>query len=186
MTTYRPPVGYMLLGIMTLLAVNLLTLDYSIMAAFLGGMTAAVLVRYKKVCAIASARLSTLLGVGCVAAVVMLFPTAFDLPALLLLTVAFTLVAGGNTLFGIFTSHASRVLGEMTYSIYLLHGLMLFLVFHFGFGLADAAALSSIEHWLVIALCTPVLIALSFWAFLQIESPAMRLSPEVVRWVNTR
>ena len=184
--TSRPPAVYIFLGFLTLLAANLLTLDYSILAAFLGGMAAAVLVRYKKVRVIASARLSTLVVVGCVAAAVVIFPTAFDLVPLLLLSVAFTLVAGGNTLFGLFASHTSRVLGEMTYSIYLLHGLMLFLVFQFGFGLADAATLSAIEHWLVIALCTPMLIALSFSTFLGIESPAMRFAPKVVGWVKSR
>lgn len=183
--TSRPPVGYVALGLLTLLAANLLTLDYSILAAFLGGMTAAVLVRHEKVRVIASTRLSTLVAVACVAAVVLIFPTAFDLMPLLLLTVAFILVAGGNTLFGLFASHTARVLGEMTYSIYLLHGLMLFLVFHFGFDPTQAATLSAVEHWLVIGLCTPFLIALSFLTFLGIESPAMRFTPKVVSWVKS-
>jgi len=181
----RPPAGYLLLGGLALLSVKLLDLHPSIMAAFLGGMAAAVLVRCDKVRAIASARLSALLVAGCVAAVVTQFPTAFRPVPLLLLSVAFILVAGGNTVFGLLTHATARVLGELTYSIYLLHGLLLFGVFHFGLGLANAAALSPTGHWLVIALCTPLLIGLSFLTFLRIESPAMRLAPKVVDWLRS-
>ena len=47
------------------------------------------------------------------------------------------------------------MLGEMSCRIHLFHGLMLFLVFHFGFSFGDTPALSAIEHWLVLPLDEP-------------------------------
>jgi len=180
-----PPAAFVLLGAMTVLALNWLTLDGSIMAAFLGGMAAAVLVRYERVRMIAATKASSVLAVSCMAAVVIGFPSAYDAVPLLLLTVMFTLVAGGNTLFGLLSNHTSRVLGELAYSIYLLHGLVLFLAFRFVLGF-DPAGLSALSHWLVVALCTPVVIALSFVTFHAIELPAMRLMPSTLRWIRSR
>lgn len=187
MVRSRTLIGSLVLGITALLAFKwLLDLDLLFMKAFVGGMAASVLVRYEKVRVIASAKISTMLVVGCVAAVVMIYPTAYGSMPLLLLSIAFTLVAGGNTLFGLLTSHTSRVLGEMAYSIYLLHGIVLFLMFRFLFGFPEAAKLTPIEHWAMIALCTPVLISISFLTFRQIELPAMRIAPKAANWVKSR
>jgi len=181
-----PPAVFVLLGAMTALALNWLTLDYSIMSAFLGGMAAAALVRYERVRMIATAKASSLLAASCLAVVVIAFPTPHSALPLLLLTVMFTLVAAGNTLFGLLSSHTSRVLGELAYSIYLLHGLVLFLVFRFLLGFPDAGGLSALSHWLVVGLCTPVVIALSFLTFYAIELPAMRLVPGATSWIRSR
>ena len=47
----------------------------------------------------------------------------------LLLFVAFFLLVFGNDIFGLLSSPASKLLGEISYSIYLLHGILLFVAF---------------------------------------------------------
>jgi peptidoglycan/LPS O-acetylase OafA/YrhL len=142
-------------------------------------------VRYEKARTFAVKKVSTVLVVGCVVAAVFMYPTAYSSVALLLLTLAFMLVAGGNTVMGIFTHHTSRVLGEMAYGIYLLHGILLFLVFRFLFGYSQSSELSPVEHWTVVCLCTPILILTAFFAFRCIELPGMRLTSKAVIWVDT-
>jgi peptidoglycan/LPS O-acetylase OafA/YrhL len=69
---------------------------------------------------------------GCALAVGM---TQFVAPytiALPLFALFFTAVACGNDFGGLFSSKASLVLGECSYSIYLMHGLVLYLLFTFG------------------------------------------------------
>lgn len=182
----RPPIGFIFIAIIAVIAGIYLRLSLILMGAFLGGISASIFVRYEAVRTFASNIFSSLLLIACIFSVVTIFPTAYSLIPLLLLIIAFTLIAGGNSLFGLFTNHTSRLLGEMTYGIYLLHGVVLFLVFRFGLGFSEAAKLSSIEHWTVIALCTPVLISISFFTLRRIELPAMRIAPIATNWIKLR
>jgi peptidoglycan/LPS O-acetylase OafA/YrhL len=186
LVTSRPPIGYLVVGVSAVIAFKwLFHLDLLFMKAFIGGMAASVLVRYESVRIFSSSKIATMLVVGCVATAVVIYPTAYGAMPLLLLSIAFTLVAGGCTLFGLFINHTSRVLGEMAFSIYLLHGILLFLVFRFLLGFPAAGKLTAIEHWMVIALCTPVLILISFLTFRRIELPAMRIAPKAAHWIKS-
>lgn len=182
----RPPIGYLILALASALAFTwFLDFDLSYAKPFMGGMVAAVLVRNEKFRIFASTKIATLLVLACAVATVVIYPVANDSMPLLLLTIAFTLIAGGNTLFGLLTNHTSRVLGEMAYGIYLLHGILLFVVFRFFIGFRAAAKLDAVEHWMWIALCTPVLISICFLTFRRLEQPAMRISRGAAAWVKT-
>src|SRR5208337_4316552 len=63
------------------------------------------------------------------AAVLILEPTAHTWQAILELTVFFVVVAAGHSFWGMLERPALLWLGEVTYSIYLLHGLLLWAVF---------------------------------------------------------
>ena len=76
-------------------------------------------------------------------------------------------------------SPASRTLGDMAYSIYLVHGLVLSVTFRWWLGPANAAAFSPAAHWALIVGGTPVLVLLCRASFLAIERPAMA-------WVASR
>ena len=102
------------------------------------------------------------------------YASAHGAVPLLLLSAAFALIAGGNSLFGLLTWTVSRFLGEMAYSIYLMHGLILFISFRLIVGSNEAAAFSPLQHWLLVAAITPVLICICFATFTLIEQPAMR------------
>ncbi|GAC1373237.1 MAG: hypothetical protein NVS3B3_07640 [Aquirhabdus sp.] len=66
------------------------------------------------------------------------------------------------------------MLGEMAYSLYLLHGIVLFICFKFILGFNRASHLSTVEHWGVILLCSIVLVIFSFMTYRLIEKPAMK------------
>ncbi|MGV8604363.1 hypothetical protein ACV354_32870, partial [Pseudomonas aeruginosa] len=68
------------------------------------------------------------------------FPSAYQQPATLILGLALPLIAEGWSLFGLLTHALSRFLGEMTYSMYLLHGRILFLSFELLIGRDHANA----------------------------------------------
>ncbi|HCE6307648.1 TPA: acyltransferase, partial [Pseudomonas aeruginosa] len=69
-----------------------------------------------------------------------LFPSAYQETAILILGLAFLLIAAGSSLFGLLTQALSRFLGEMTYSMYLLHGCILFISFELLIGRDNAKA----------------------------------------------
>lgn len=160
--------------------------EISILSAFLGGMAAAVLARVGGVKAFAPSPLASLLILGALAYLLVALPGAYTVSSMLILSIVFILVASGNTLFGVLTSQLSRTLGEMGYGIYLLHGLLLFLVFHLLMGTEAAARLSEVEHWFVIGCLTPLLIVLAFLAYKQIERPSMDSTDRVLVWFRQR
>jgi peptidoglycan/LPS O-acetylase OafA/YrhL len=90
-------------------------------------------------------------------------------------TLFFILVTSGNSFFGILSSMLSRKLGQITYSIYLTHGIVLFVVFRYLLGFKMAAKLTEIEYWGVIALCIFPIIFISQLTFKYIEHPFINL-----------
>jgi peptidoglycan/LPS O-acetylase OafA/YrhL len=100
--------------------------------------------------------------------------------------VFFCIVAAGNGLFGLLTRPAARKLGEMAYSIYMLHGLVLYTTFILILGASRSRALSALVHWSIVVGITPVLLLVSHATFRFIEHPAMRKTRDVERWLKTR
>ncbi|SDC25240.1 acyltransferase family protein [Paraburkholderia lycopersici] len=153
-------------------------------APFFSGILVALLVRRIWFRQIAERRISSLIAIAVVFSALILFPTTYSRIPLVLLSVGFALIAGGATLFGTLTNPLSRMLGEMAYSIYLLHGLVLFTLFHFIIGNYNARLLSPVEYWTSISLTTPVLILISFTTFNCIEKPAMQYTERVASWIR--
>ncbi len=96
-----------------------------------------------------------------------------------LCAIIFTLIACGNNLFGILKNSTLKLLGEVCYSTYLLHGILLFAVFYFGFGILPAKILSPMKYFLIICAITPVLVIISFCGFRWIEQPFMNRAKKI-------
>ncbi len=169
----RPP------AMLLLLAAGVLVTQWTLVTSdnalpFLGGLLAALLARRP-----AFVRFARTTAAGLLAAIALLlsFGLGADLPLaawLAAMTVAFTLIANGNTLFGLLSCRLSRVFGEITYSVYLLHGITLFVTFRFVAGIPEAARFEPATHWALVAAATPALIALSFLSWHYIEQPCLR------------
>lgn len=183
----RPGWPWLLLGLVSTAAL----LDWHALAphlwAFAGGMVAAVASRCVGSHGLARTKAASVLVVGCLAAAVACFPLATDAGALALYALAFVLVACGNPVFGLLHHPVSRLLGESAYSIYLLHGLLLFGLMHFGLG-ADAAggALSAATHWAWVLGLTPLVVVVSQLSYRGIEAPAMRAVPRLTAALRRR
>jgi len=149
------------------------------MSPFLGGIAAALLVRNQKLKQLATAKLSSILVLLLFVAGVFLFPSVYELPSLMCVSLAFILIACGNNLFGVLTNSTSRLLGQVSYSIYLLHGILLFLTFRFAIGFPTAANFSPVLHWSVIAICSALLVVLCTFTYRFIELPFINAAPDV-------
>jgi peptidoglycan/LPS O-acetylase OafA/YrhL len=178
------PKRYIVLSIIGVAGFMMLSPFPMRLLAFAGGIAASLAVRNARLCNLARTQTATLLAVCCLLLTVSLFDTAYAPLPLLLLSVAFVIVACGNTLFGALTNSSSRMLGDMSYSIYLLHGIMLFCAFRLLLGADRSAALSTTQHCAVAILSTPVLIAVSFVTYRVIELPGMRRVPRLEAWLQ--
>ncbi len=131
--------------------------------------------------AFAPTRRAALAAIACLLAALLLFHSAFRLPPLIFLTAFFAIVAGGNTLFGVLAWRPSRLLGEISFSVYLLHGLLLFALFRLI--LPAPQALSDTQHWLVAGGAIPLLVVVCLTTFRWVERrrSASRPSPSASR-----
>jgi peptidoglycan/LPS O-acetylase OafA/YrhL len=96
-----------------------------------------------------------------------------DWRAQVLLLVAFTLIIAGNNLFGLLSARPLRRLGDISFSIYLLHPLVLYCTWKFILGMERSKQLSPSEYIGIVFILTPILISIAFFTFRWIESPAI-------------
>jgi peptidoglycan/LPS O-acetylase OafA/YrhL len=145
--------------------------------SFSSGALAAFLVRYKP-----NFKINHLPGnaiiVACLFGIIQ-FSTADNHFCKFLIAIVFILVAYGNSLFGVFHIRAIKFLGEICYSTYLIHGLILYATIYFGIGIEKAKTLSPSEYCLVILFVTPIVIVLSFLGFRFIEKPFIEKAQKI-------
>lgn len=183
----RPPRAWLLLGIAGAAGGSVwisARSGWAFAAAFLGGIASAYLVRQPGLCRMNRHPAAAVACVACVAWATR-FPVAFSAAPLVLLSIAFAIIACGNTLFGALEWPAARGLGEMGYSLYLLHAIILYVVFGVVLGTARVAALSLTAHWLVVYACIPVVVAASYATFRGIEAPGMAAVDRVTAFLET-
>ena len=144
---------------------------------FFGGLAAAGMIRSQGFRRVAISPAATVIALGCVAVAILAYPSPLELVPMGLLAIAFSIIAGGSTIFGMLTTRTARALGEISYSIYLLHGMILFSLFDLVIGREAASRLSAIQHWECVLAVVPILVGLSFVTFLFIERPAIRAAP---------
>jgi peptidoglycan/LPS O-acetylase OafA/YrhL len=97
---------------------------------------------------------------------------SLDYPlALIGVSITFLGIASGNSLFGILTAKPSLLLGQISYSIYLLHALVL--SFTFLFLVPSGMQIQPLTHWLIICGCCVAMITFCSITYVFIEKPGM-------------
>ena len=179
----RVPRPYVFLGIVALIGFAQWHPQLNPLVAFLGGICASLLAR-----SVAIERFARTTGASF--AILALITGAFaaypsqPLLGLVQLSAAFALIAAGNDLFGALVAPPSRLLGEISYSVYLMHGMVLFVVFTFVIGADQARTISPAAHWALITALCPLLIAVSAATFRLIERPAMQQTDRLTRYLR--
>lgn len=100
-------------------------------------------------------------------------PEVFGVFPAALLCASFLCIARGNDVFGLLKLKPSRFLGVISYSLYLTHCIVLFLVFHALDRLTPIDQLTPWEFWAVVALCAVLTVLLSSVTYKFVEHPWM-------------
>jgi peptidoglycan/LPS O-acetylase OafA/YrhL len=169
-----PPIRYIALGIASVIGLILWHPQIYHLLSLSGGVVASLLVRYEPFRKFALRRMSSCISLGCISIAVASDPSAHGVVPLCLLLTAFAIIACGNDMFGVLVLPASRLLGELSYSIYLLHGIILYVTFNFVVSVNVSRAFSPIEHWLLVGSIIPILLCLCFITFCFIENPPLK------------
>jgi peptidoglycan/LPS O-acetylase OafA/YrhL len=151
-------------------------------AQFLLGMTSGSLIREGMAGKIPD-KLASLIAAALMCVVFVGFDTVFHSAALVLIGIVFYLIASGCSLFGLLTGRPARRLGDVSYGIYLLQGLVFTLVFSSAW--ARSIALSSpLGHWSIVLLCATLLVALATATHVLIERPGIELGKRIAQSWN--
>ena len=146
---------------------------FAIFELFFGGIAAAYWVRVPKLKALGRGSAAGIAAVAALAAVVTCLPTAYSITATLGLTVFFIVIASGHDLWGALRLPGLLWLGDITYSIYLLHGFLLWALFQYG--LPRDLVLSGPVFIVVSVVSDVALVAVSSLIFLTIEQPCIAM-----------
>jgi peptidoglycan/LPS O-acetylase OafA/YrhL len=141
--------------------------------SFLGGVGAAYLARTTWAPSLARSTWAQVVALAGLVGVIGVFDTAYAVVPTVLLGLVFCLVANGTDFWGLLSAKLTRAFGEITYSVYLLHGPLLFVAFRFVAGYDVASTFEPVQHWGWVALLTPLIIAVALYSYHWIEYPAM-------------
>lgn len=99
--------------------------------------------------------------------------TAYTVRAGVMLFVLFFIVAAGNSLFGLLVSKPARLLGATSYSLYLLHSPILFLLLYWVNQSLPIAQMDALIYWGVVSVASGVLVLAAATTFRWVEYPFM-------------
>ena len=154
--------------------------------SFLGGVAAAYWVRHPRLAAWSKTPLAGGIALIVLLLVITQFQKSFAFLPLVLLTLVFSIIASGHTLFGALTLRSIRWMGEISYSTYLLHGFLIWLMIQRTPLILPFDTTEPLTFVMLGALCCCLLIIVSSLTFLYIEKPGMNAGKKVVDWLRQR
>ena len=149
--------------------------------SFVLGAVVAAVVRAPRLAAPFKSRVAGAAALSALAALLFLpMPHLISLGCML---VSFCTIASGNGLFGLLTNRAAVELGEASYGIYLLHGLVLSGTLLFVVGADRAARMDAGTYWLVAGAIGVVVAVVASTTYCLLELPLLRkASPWTKAW----
>ena len=113
------------------------------------------------------------------------FDNYMSFPCLFVIATAFVLIACGCDIFGLLTSRAARALSCASYGVYLLQGIVLYVIMMYGLDANFRHHMTIHQFWLLMCLLvTPVLVMMSALSWHFVESPAIAAAPKLATWLR--
>ena len=146
--------------------------------AFIGGIITAFLSKYVSINTKIKNQISSIIVIICLL-LIRQFSSSKNEICMLLISIVFTLIALGTSVFGILRLSVFKFLGDISFSTYLLHGIVLFFSFHFIISMENLKLYSASEFCLVIFTITPIVVVISFLGYRFIETPFIQKSKNI-------
>lgn len=153
--------------------------EWHTMMAFFGGILAAYAVQKAWMVKICKGPIAALVFIACVGNVILSHRNVSGSVSLVLLTIAFVIVVCDNDIFGLLSLRGVQSFGDVGYSAYLLHGLLLYLAFHSESIDGFDGSLTPVKHWSIVAGLSILLVLICRLTFKYVEMPAMNAAPLV-------
>ena len=164
------------------LAFGRVSQDQAYLALFLTGMSCASLKSTGRLIVLPD-KFASLLALSCLASALGGFDTAYAVTPVMLLALTFYLVASGCTLFGLLQTRPALRLGNISYGIYLLQGLVFAVVLRPSPVKAVFLA-SPVQHWVLAFVCAAILVGVATVAHAALERTGIDLGKRVAARVQ--
>jgi peptidoglycan/LPS O-acetylase OafA/YrhL len=151
---------------------------------FLAGCAAAMLTRFPVIQRLAMSRAAAIIALGCIAVAIM-YGRRWSLSEAVMLFIPFTIFAGGNTVFGLLCCRPARLLGLLSYSVYLLHNWILFVIWRITNQYISVSSLSEAWYWSIGGLIALVTVACASITYRFIEMPYLKSPRQTLTQVST-
>jgi peptidoglycan/LPS O-acetylase OafA/YrhL len=122
---------------------------------------------------------ATLISLLAIIFLFVLFKDVYGIKAGALMMLFFFPIASGNPSFNFLKKPAFLLLGEISYSIYLLHGFLLYIMFWGCFPRFMTHSLSPFALWAAMAATAVLLVLVAYLTFSLIESPFINLGRKI-------
>ncbi|WP_162379926.1 acyltransferase family protein [Citrobacter sp. NCU1] len=177
-TGKKTPVIYILISLSAMIAFYLHPLNKIYIIFFVIGFIASYLKDIKLLMSFADTKACSILISIIYIILISNFHGIYEWQSMLLCGVIFILICSGCDIFGILKIKSARLLGEATYSIYLLHGPLIYITFRM---MLDNSIknFSIVEYTMICTLICVVLVSLSYLTFKYIESPMINFGKSV-------
>jgi peptidoglycan/LPS O-acetylase OafA/YrhL len=133
---------------------------------------------------VAQSKIGSCAAIACMVLLFTMFGKGYGKWQTLVMAVFFCCVALGNSLFGMLRLRALVCLGEISYSVYLLHGLLLYVCFSLLFPDFMNAARSLFQVSVGMSVVGSLLVLVSWITFSAIERPFMELGKGIAGYVS--
>ncbi len=163
------PQGLGTLGLGTLLGFDSFLVSY-----FFFGMFAAWLSKNINLSRFAKTKAASAICVLSIVSMLMWCPPTHGPLEGLFLAIPFTLIVYGNSIFGLLNIPPLTMLGQVSYSTYLLHGIVLWVGGHLLMRWVDPQSLSATGFWAFVGIAGMVVVALSAFSYRYFEAPFMK------------
>jgi len=177
----RPSVFYIILSIVFIaFSYSFRSFSTEHILSFVGGAIAPLILKYNKKNINFNSLFFTIILLISIVSIIQ-FHSSRNIICKLLITISFTLIALGNNLYGLLKNSTLKLLGEISYSTYLLHGVIIFIVINYIFGLEETKSLSQLEYCFFIFSISPFVVLTSFLTFRFIEDPFMKMGKKITK-----
>jgi len=150
---------------------------------FSAGMLVASIPVSEKLRKIACGKIASFLSIATLLTVIFFIPPEFGWIESSCLLMPFALICWGNNWFGFLSSASLRFLGRISYSVYLLHILVITIGLKITGLFTNINTLSAISYWMLISIYGVFAIFISAFSYQWFESPFLhvgRVQPSVI------
>lgn len=119
----------------------------------------------------AETKVASLMCLLCLSFVFVVFYQSVGVIQISIIGISFILIVSGTNIFGLLNLRVSRIFGEISYSVYLMHGLVIYIIIEMAMGSEIVKSLSSKEYSVLIIGMSPIVVIASFLTYKFIEKP---------------
>lgn len=168
----KPAMIWLVVGIIAFYFLIMLSISqrrlFLVLAFIIGGL-ASKINEYRRLTKISRTKIASFLLVFGLILTYCMLSKAFSYAGVLIISILFVFIVAGTNLFGLLEHPILMKIGNISYSVYLLHGLVLFCCFYMIIGLKVVRKLSEFEYTLLISFITAIVISISIITYRFIE-----------------